>query len=367
MIYSAISDLRFTCNAVLPIILLILIGYFLKRIHLMPDGFWKMANRLCFRVALPVMLFFNIYNVTSIKDIVKEWEIVLYAVVIILLVFGLGLLGVIFFCRDPRQKGVILQCVFRSNFAIIGVSLAESLANGSTKPVALAAVISAISIPLFNVLAIISLSIFVKNDDGSSVSVKSIIKKIITNPLIIGVFSGIVVLAFRELIPSHTEITYALADSSDPLSEVVSTSKIVHSFSIKDDLPFVYTTMQWIKNIASPLALLALGGDFVFSAVSRLKWQIIAGVIARTILVPIIGLIPLYFINKETGWFGSNMIIYPALIALFGTPVAVSSMPMASEMGNDDELAGQLVVWTSIISAFTLFIIVLIARSVGIF
>ena len=331
MIYSAISDLRFTCNAVLPIILLILIGYFLKRIHLMPDGFWKMANRLCFRVALPVMLFFNIYNVTSIKDIVKEWEIVLYAVVIILLVFGLGLLGVIFFCRDPRQKGVILQCVFRSNFAII------------------------------------SLSIFVKNDDGSSVSVKSIIKKIVTNPLIIGVFSGIVVLAFRELIPSHTEITYALADSSDPLSEVVSTSKIVHSFSIKDDLPFVYTTMQWIKNIASPLALLALGGDFVFSAVSRLKWQIIAGVVARTILVPIIGLIPLYFINKETGWFGSNMIIYPALIALFGTPVAVSSMPMASEMGNDDELAGQLVVWTSIISAFTLFIIVLIARSVGIF
>jgi hypothetical protein len=40
---------------------------------------------------------------------------------------------------------------------------------------------------------------------------------------------------------------------------------------------------------------------------------------------------------------------------------------MAAEMGNDDELAGQLVVWTSIISAFTLFIIVLICRSIGIF
>lgn len=366
MIFGAFSDLKFTCNAVLPIILLILVGYFLKRIKLMPDNFWKMANRLCFRVALPVMLFFNIYNVSSIRDILSEWKIVLYAVIIILLVFGIGLLSVILFCHDPKQKGVILQCVFRSNFAIIGVSLAESLAAGSTKPVALAAIISAISIPLFNVLAIVSLSIFIENEDGTNTSVKDILKKIVTNPLIIGVFTGIFVLLIRELIPYNTEVVYSLSDSSNPSSLVESTKK-VYKFSIKDNLPFVYTTLQWIKNIASPLALIALGGDFVFSAIKRLKWQIVCGVVARTIAVPLIGLIPLYFINKETGWFGDNVIIYPALIALFGTPVAVSSAPMAAEMGNDDELAGQLVVWTSIISAFTLFIIVLISKGVGIF
>jgi malate permease and related proteins len=367
MIFSAIDDLLFTCNAVLPIILLILLGYFLKRIHLLPDGFWKMANKLCFRVALPVMLFYNIYNVKSIKDIANQWQIVLYSVIIILIAFIVGLICVILFSKDPKQKGVILQCVFRSNFAIIGVSLAESLANGSNEPVALAAVISAISIPLYNVLAIVSLSIFIKNEDGTSVSPKEIIIKICKNPLIIGVFTGIIFLAFRQAIPHHTEITYALVDSTNPLSEVEKIETTVYAFSIKDDLPFIYTTLTWIKNIASPLALIALGGDFVFSAIGRLKWQIIAGVVSRTILVPILGLVPLYFINKQTGWFGDNAFIYPALIALFGTPVAVSSAPMAAEMGNDDELAGQLVVWTSIISAFTLFIIVLIARMAGIF
>ena len=101
MIFGAFADLKFTCNAVLPIILLILVGYFLKRIKLMPDNFWKMANRLCFRVALPVMLFFNIYNVSSIRDILSEWKIVLYAVIIILLVFGIGLLSVI--PRRPKK------------------------------------------------------------------------------------------------------------------------------------------------------------------------------------------------------------------------------------------------------------------------
>lgn len=366
MLLNAISDLKFTCNAVLPIIVLIIIGYGLKRIKLFPDNFWKMANKLCFRVALPVMLFYNIYNVSSIKNIANQWKIVLFCVIFVLIIFSIALLCVMLFSKDSRQKGVILQCVFRSNFAIIGVSLAESLAAGSKDPVALAAVISAVSIPLFNILAIISLTIFIKDENGNKVSIKNILKKIVTNPLIIGVFLGIIVLAIRSFIPSHTETVYSLSNSSDPTS-ITSSTVTVYKFTIKDKLPFIYTTLGWIKNIASPLALIALGGDFVFSAVSRLKWQIIFATLARVVLVPTIGLIVVYFINKNTGWFGDNKIIFPTLIALFGTPVAVSSVPMAIEMKNDDELAGQLVVWTSILSAFTLFIIVLISRGVGIF
>ena len=63
----------------------------------------------------------------------------------------------------------------------------------------------------------------------------------------------------------------------------------------------------------------------------------------------------------------SNLICFPSLISLFGTPVAVSSAPMSAEMNNDEELAGQLVVWTSISSAFTLFIIIFICSSIGVF
>lgn len=346
MLLSAFSDLMFTCNAVLPIIILIVVGYFLKRINLMPEEFWKMSKRFCFRVALPVMLFFNIYNVKSIVDIAHQWKIVLYCVLAILVIFGIGLGCVISFCKDPKQKGVILQCAFRSNFAIIGVSLAESLASGNPEPVALAAVVSAVSIPLFNILAILSLSIFIKNEDGSKTSPKQIAKTIVTNPLIIAVLLGIVVLAIRAMLPN---------------------TSIENNMIIRYKVPFVYTSLSWIKNIASPLALIALGGDFVFSAVARLKWQIIFATFARVVIVPAAALITLYWMNKGAGWFGQNAIIFPAMIALFGTPVAVSSVPMAAEMGNDEELAGQLVVWTSILSAFTLFIIVLIARMVGIF
>lgn len=346
MILSAFDNLAFTCNAVLPIILIIMLGYFLKRIKLLPDGFWKMANKLCFKICLPAMLFINIYNVSDIAGIAKQWRIVLFCVIAILLVFGLGLLYVIFFVKEDKQKGVILQCVYRSNFAIIGVSLAESLSAGRSEPVALAAVISAISIPLYNVLAIISLSIFV-HDGNSKASVKDILIKIIKNPLIIGVCLGILFLGFRALLSIGRDT---------PL------------FTIKDNVPFLYTTINNLKLIASPLALLALGGDFTFSAISRLKKQIIAGTLARILIVPVACLVVAYLLNKSGTFFGmDNSMCFPALIALFGTPVAVSSAPMAAEMNNDDELAGQLVVWTSITSALTLFFIIFVCSLLGIF
>jgi hypothetical protein len=56
---------------------------------------------------------------------------------------------------------------------------------------------------------------------------------------------------------------------------------------------------------------------------------------------------------------------YAALIALFGTPLAVSSAIMVHEMGGDEKLAGQLVIWSSIFSIITLFTIIMIFRGIG--
>ena len=135
--------------------------------------------------------------------------------------------------------------------------------------------------------------------------------------------------------------------------------KIQTIFLEHKNCKFIYTTIKWLSQCASPCALIALGGAFTFSAVARLKKQIILGTSLRIIFVPAVGLITAYLLGFD------DIRYFPALIALFGTPVAVSSVPMACEMKNDDELAGQLVVWCSILSAFTLFIIILISSAIG--
>ena len=333
-----LSNLFFTLNAVMPIILVIAAGYFLKTIRLFDEKFFPLLNKLCFRCCLPCLLFFNVYNVDNISEISQYGRICIFAVVSTLIFFLLSLMVTMATVKDDRQKGVMIQCAYRSNYAIIGISLAMSISAGDDRPVVAASILSSVSIPLFNVLAIIALSLFVK-ENGKKVTLLSVVKKIVTNPLILGVAAGFVCLLLRFVIPS------------DEAGRKY--------FTIKQNLPFIYKTVSMLAQAASPIALLALGGNFKFSAVAKLKNKIIAGVISRTILCPLVCLTAAYFL-------GFRELEFPALIALYGTPLAVSTVPMSAEMGSDSELAGQLVVWTTLTSAFTLFAIIFTSAQLGI-
>lgn len=328
----------FSFNAVAPILLLAVAGYIIKLSGLFDDGFFKKCNTLVFRVFLPILLFKNVYDIDSIGDI--NFGALLYCVVAILLICLIGYLAAGFFAQNRKQKGVINQCAFRSNYAIIGIPLAESL--GSAEALAFAGVLSAVSIPLFNVLAVIILSHYAQKDSGTSAM--GTIKSAAKNPLIRGVVLGILVLAVRQFIP------------------VNETGELV--FSVKEDLPFLYSAISNLARAASPLALVVLGARFDFSAVKSLIKPISISVVLRLIVAPLVGVGGAMLLNKA-GIMSFTATEYPALISLFGTPVAVSSAVMVGEIGGDEQLAGQLVVWTSLMSVFSIFITVFLMKSLG--
>ena len=137
-------------------------------------------------------------------------------------------------------------------------------------------------------------------------------------------------------------------------------------FTMKNQVYFLYKVLSNLKSIASPLALIVLGGQFEFSAVRGLRREIIIGTFWRVILAPVLGIGCALLLSKHTGVLQCGSGELPALIALFGSPVAVSSAIMAGEMKNDEQLATQLVVWTSICSIGTIFAQVCILMQAGI-
>ena len=189
------DKLLFTFNAILPIILPILLGYFLKRINFFSKDFLKEGNKLVFNVFIPILLFSNIY-LADISQI--NWKFVGFATLAILVLFFIGM-GLVSFVPDRKQKGVIHQASFRSNYAIIGIPLATML--GGAEAAMEASIVAAITVPTFNILAVIALSIYDK-DDNVKISVKDILIKIIKNPLIIGVFAGLLGCSINMLITS---------------------------------------------------------------------------------------------------------------------------------------------------------------------
>ncbi len=327
-------------NAVMPIILLILLGYLLRQKHFLTDNFLKIGNSLVFKVCLPCMLFINVYDIDGFSVI--PWDMVVYSVGMICLIFVLGLATALAATRVPERRGVILQCTFRSNYAIIGLSLAGAL--GGSEAVAVGAVLSAFSIPAFNILAVIALSVFVGKQEKSGNGFQRILKGIVTNPLIIGVLLGLLCVGIRGL---ETKL----------FGTVV--------FSIKGNTKFLYTAMNNLKSVASPLALIVLGGQFTFSAVKGMFKEIAIGTAWRVVIAPLLGIGGAILLSRYTSWLHCGVNEYPALIALFGSPVAVSSAIMAGSMGNDEQLATQLVVWTSLCSIVTVFAQVFILMSAG--
>ena len=323
----------FALNSVAPIIIMVAVGYILKKTGILPVKIAGAANKLVFRLFLPCMLFLNVYNIESFGGVRLGY--VVYALIALVGVFLVSIPLVMLITKNYRLRRSLLQSTFRSNNALIGIPLAQSL-FGELGVIA-ASLLSAAIIPMFNILAVISLSLFRQGSEKPSV--KKILIDIVKNPLVDAIFLGIFMLVVRAFLV-RMDISFRLSDVS-----------------------VLFSVLQSFSNAATPLALVALGAQFEFSAVSSLKKEIIFGTAMRIAIVPVcvIGIAYIFFRDSFDGAH------FATLVAAFATPVAVSSVPMAQEMDSDVTLAGQLVVWTTLLSSVTIFIFAFALKALGIF
>lgn len=322
----------FALNAVAPIIAMTALGYFIKKVKIVGKDFSASGNRLVFRIVLPVMLFTNIYKIEGIGEV--EMGHVWFALLMTLLIFAAAVIISLVTTKENAKRGSLIQGMLRSNYALIGIPLAGSLFG--EEGTAAAAVLSAFAIPLFNILAVAELSVICGK---GRINIRRIALDIMKNPLIQGVAAGFAVLFIREIFIENG-IAFRLFDIK-PVERVA----------------------EYITAMATPFSLLVLGADFEFSAIPDLRKEIFVGTAVRCALVPLFGLGTAFLL------FGRELdgAQFAALAALFSAPAAVSSVPMAQEMGGDTALMGQLVVWTTVFSAPAIFLASFFLKTAGVF
>lgn len=312
-----LDDLLFSCNVVVPIFLLIMLGYVLTRIKLWNEPFLKIANDLCFKCLLPVLLFYNV----AIADIFEVFngKLIIYVCVCACLICGLLFIIVPLLVKDNKRRGVMIQGTFRSNFLLFGVPLGLSI--GGVKGSVLAAVVASFYVPVINMLSVISLYVF---SDSKSKNLKSALIGIIKNPLIIGGVSGLVFSLIRNLI----------------------------GFEIPTMLD---TTLSNIKSIATPFAFLILGGDLKFgNMLKNVKFSIFS-VLGKIVIIPALMI-------SLSAMLGFDKLEMAILIAVFATPNAVSSYAMARNYEADHELAGEIITLGTLFSILTIFVFITLAK-----
>ena len=314
------TDLIFSANVVVPIFLLIILGYVLTRIKLWDAHFLKIANEVCFKCLLPVLLFYNVATANIFE--VFNGKLILYVCICACVICALLFLIVPLIVKDPKRRGVMIQGTFRSNFLLFGVPLGLSI--GGAKGAVLAAVVASFYVPVINMLSVISLYAF---SDAENKNLKSALLGILKNPLIIGGVSGLVFSLIRNYV----------------------------GFEIP---AIIDTTLFNTKSTATPLAFLILGGDLKFGNMLRnVKFSLLS-VLGKIVLIPAIML-------AVSAWLGFDKLEMAILVAVFATPNAVSSYAMARNYEADHELAGEIITLGTLLSIFTMFVFITVARSLG--
>ena len=321
------ENLAISVNAVLPLIICMAAGYLFRRTKLVDEGFCRKCNTFCFKTFLPLMIFMNVYN-SDLESAVQPGAF-LFAAAAVLVIFAASFLiiprivkkGSVDSAGSPvsaaSRQAVLIQCIFRSNFVIFGYQVVANVYGAGQA--AVASVMAAIVVPLYNVLAVITLEYFTNSKNG----LRPVILGIIKNPLIIGAVAALLFKLSGLTLPA-------------PL----------------------YTGLSDMAGMATPLALVVLGGTFHFDALRRNAGALAIGTLGKIVVPPLI-MVP---IAAALGFRDANLL---SLVIVFASPAAVNSYTMAAAYGHDPELAGQLVVVTSVLSMVSVFGWIFLLRMLG--
>lgn len=309
------TDLMFSVNTIVPIMLIIAVGYVARLLGLIgPEGI-KQGNRLVFYIFLPLLLFSN--TKSSQIDLSVDLVPILYAVATVILCFIILFLLVPRLVKDRNFVGVVIQGIGRANYAIYGIPLVMLIYPESD--ISIAAVIVICVIPIFNILSTVALIQF---GEGKT-SAWKILKGILTNPLIIGTVLGLVFLLLHIQLPSILEIP-----------------------------------IEKLGSIATPFALFLLGTNIDFTKAKTNLKLLSWAVLMRLLIFPVL------FLAGAIA-MGIRDVNLAALIALYASPTAVSSFPMAQQLGGDVDFAAQQVIFTTAFSGITIFLFLFVLKSMG--
>ncbi|MDD7739265.1 MAG: AEC family transporter [Fusicatenibacter sp.] len=300
------ENLIFSLNATMPIFLTMILGLLFRKVGILDEAFTEKLNRFVFKIALPVLLFSDL----SDSDFFEVWDtrFVLFCFAVTL-VSILAVWALSFCLKNRSLQGEFIQASYRSSAAILGIAFIQNIYGNS----GMAPLMIISSVPLYNIMAVVVLSVFSpQREPLSRQFVEKTVKGIVTNPIILGILAGLV---------------WSLLRIPKP--------------------PILAKTVQNLAVLATPLGLISMGASFkAESAAKNLKPGIVAA------LIKLVGLAAVFLPIAVALGFREEKLI--AILVMLGSATTVTCFVMAKNMGHEGSLTANTVMLTTCGSAFTL-------------
>ena len=312
------ENLIFSLNATIPIFLMMLLGMLFRKLGWMDEVFAAKMNKFVFLVPLPVLLFEQLATV----DFSEVWDIkfILFCFVVTAISITISTL-ISLLWKDRSVKGEFIQATYRSSAALLGIAFIQNIYG--TAGMAPLMIIG--SVPLYNIMAVVVLSVFKPgNNSFDKALVKKTLKGIATNPIIIGIVAGFVWSALKL-----------------PM------------------LSILHKTVSSIGATATPMGLMSMGATFEMKkATSKMKPTLVA------VFMKLVGFCVVFLPMAALLGFRNEEMI--AILVMLGSATTVSSFVMARNMGHEGTLSSGVIMMTTLLSAFTLTMWLDVLRSFGV-
>ncbi|MER8237307.1 AEC family transporter [Streptomyces sp. NPDC094049] len=276
-----------TVGALVPVVLLIALGYGLKRSLVRAEGFWSEAERLGYRVLLPALFLHGL----ATADI---GELPVGALAGALVAATLAVAALIIACKPLlRLQDDAFTSVFQGGIRFnnyIGVTIASGLYG--TEGVALAAVCNAVVVPTVNVLCVL---VFARYGSARP-SLRGVLAQLAANPLVLACAGGILLQALGPGLP-----------------------------------PGIGPALQALGAASMPLGLLCIGAALRFGAARSWAGPVLASSAAKFALMP-----AATFLAAQPFGLGSDALVVAVLFQTL--PTASSAYLMARQLGGDAPL-----------------------------
>lgn len=302
------NNLTLAINVVFPLFFMMVVGYIMRIENMVDDYSLNIMNKMIFRVFMSILLFLNIYKM-DIKEALSKDNIflILMLYTIIITVFIILLFILPKFVKDKKRCSVMIQGLVRGNSILFGIPVVASIYGDDR--IGLVSLLAAYLIPLFNVLGVIVLEMF----RGGKVNIKKVLLGIVKNPTIVASALAFLFIFIGIKIPG-----------------------------------LILSPLESMSKVTTPLAFIVLGGTFDFKALCNNAKYLTFVALGKLIIIPAI----VFYIAYSLGIGNEAMV---ALLGVMTSPVAIASFTMAKEMDADGELAGQIVIITSVASIVTIF------------
>lgn len=327
-------------------ILIILLGYILRKREVFSENFAKVLTKVVLSVALPALAFNSFMTKLDPDSLKQSMSVLIWGILIyVILIFATKPL----YLKYKGDKKEVLEVLTQfSSTTFFGIPIVAAIYGSK----------GALYASIFNIgYRLFLYSYAYIRMTGKKMS-RDNLKEMFLNPIVIATFLGLILWLAQNVVP---QVSVLMPDAAGKM-----VASDVAFYRIDATAPWLFQMLNYLKELASPLAWLSIGStlggvSFAKAASDKTSWYYSFN---KVILVPIINIIGIMILSA-LGILSFDSVALATTVIMLATPAATVAVSYAIGFDREALLASNASLLSTVVATVLMPFWIIIVEILG--